>query len=50
MKIIADKNILSVENGFGQYGELCLVDGRKIQREDLRDADALIGAFCYRGR
>ncbi|NQV71017.1 MAG: 4-phosphoerythronate dehydrogenase [Pseudohongiella sp.] len=42
MKIIADKNILSVENGFGQYGELCLVDGRKIQREDLRDADALL--------
>lgn len=42
MKIIADKNILSVENGFGHYGELILLDGRKIQREDLLDADVLL--------
>lgn len=42
MKIVADKNILSVKNGFGHYGELCLLDGRKIQREDLLDADVLL--------
>lgn len=42
MKIVADKNILCVENSFGHYGELCLLDGRNIQREDLLDADALL--------
>lgn len=42
MKIVADKNILAVENDFGQYGDLVLLDGRKIQREDLLGADVLL--------
>ena len=42
MKIFADKNILSVENGFKQYGELQLFDGRAVQAEDLVDADVLL--------
>lgn len=42
MKILADKNILCVENGFSQYGELKLIDGRNVQAEDLRDADVLL--------
>lgn len=42
MKILADKNILHVENDFGQFGELVLFDGRNLQREELLDADALL--------
>ncbi|PCJ28445.1 MAG: 4-phosphoerythronate dehydrogenase [SAR86 cluster bacterium] len=42
MKILADKNILSVENTFAQFGDLILLDGREITRKDLRDIDVLL--------
>lgn len=42
MKIVADANILDVESGFGEYGELVLRPGREISPADVRDADALI--------
>ena len=42
MKIFADKNILALESHFSPYGELHFFDGRKVKREDLVDADALL--------
>lgn len=42
MKIVADANILDVESGFGEYGELVLRSGREIGPADVQDADALI--------
>lgn len=42
MKIVADANILDVEPGFSEYGELVLRPGREISAADVRDADALI--------
>lgn len=42
MKIVADENILLVENYFAHYGELILKPGREITRSDLIDADILL--------
>ncbi|MEX1197279.1 MAG: 4-phosphoerythronate dehydrogenase [Pseudohongiellaceae bacterium] len=42
MKIVADANILDIEPGFAEYGELVLRPGREIRPADVRDADALI--------
>lgn len=42
MKIVADANILAVENGFSDLGELQLIPGREISQQHLRDADILL--------
>lgn len=42
MKILADSNILSVEQRFSRLGRLQLFDGRSLRREDLVGADALL--------
>lgn len=42
MKIIADKNMLLLNETFGQHGDVQLVDGRQISRADLRGADVLL--------
>lgn len=42
MKIVADADILDIESGFGEYGELLLRPGREIGPADVQDADALI--------
>ncbi|MEX0963044.1 MAG: 4-phosphoerythronate dehydrogenase [Pseudohongiellaceae bacterium] len=42
MKIFADRNILAVEEKFRTFGELHLFDGRRVTRDDLLDADALL--------
>ncbi len=42
MKIVADKDIFAVERIFGGFGELVLLPGRGIGRQDLVDADALL--------
>lgn len=40
--IVADENIAAAEDAFGRYGEVRLLSGRAISRENLRDVDALI--------
>lgn len=42
MKIFADSNILAVEQRFSRLGRLQLFDGRRLRREDLVGADALL--------
>ena len=42
MKIVADQDIFIVEQAFGGFGELTLRPGRRISRQDLRGADALL--------
>lgn len=42
MKIIADENILGAGPCFGQFGEVTLLAGRSLRRQDLVDADVLI--------
>jgi len=42
MKILADSNILAVEERFSRHGELHLFDGRSVSRADLLNADALL--------
>lgn len=42
MKILADRNILAVEERFSRHGELVFFDGRSLSREELLDADALL--------
>lgn len=42
MKIVADADILDIEPGFREYGELVLRPGREITPADVQDADALI--------
>lgn len=42
MKIIADKNMLLLNETFGRHGDVQLVDGRQISRADLRGADVLL--------
>lgn len=42
MKIVADANIIHVQQLYQQYGELVLKSGRDISNDDLRDAQVLI--------
>ena len=42
MKIVVDQNITAAENTFAHHGEIILVDGRRLKREQLTSADALI--------
>jgi len=42
MKIVADANIIHVQQLYQQYGELVLKSGRDISNVDLRDAQVLI--------
>ena len=42
MLIVADKNIPMVEQAFSGLGDVQLVDGRNLNRADLRNADALL--------
>ncbi len=42
MKIVADQDIFAVERIFGGFGELVLLPGRGIGRQDLVGADALL--------
>ncbi len=42
MKIIIDENIAFAEEAFSNYGTIELYNGRKINNEILKDADALI--------
>lgn len=42
MKIVADQEIFAVEQVFSPLGELKLLPGRNISRQDLVDADALL--------
>jgi erythronate-4-phosphate dehydrogenase len=42
MKIIADENIIFVDEAFSGLGEVHLYSGRKITNEILRDADVLL--------
>jgi erythronate-4-phosphate dehydrogenase len=42
VKIVADENILALENWFGRKAELILLPGRAIKATDVRDADALL--------
>ncbi len=42
MKIVADENIPGVEALFGAHGEVRLLPGRAIARQDVRDAEILL--------
>lgn len=42
MTIVADENIPFAERAFGTFGNVRLLPGRRITRDDLRDADALV--------
>jgi erythronate-4-phosphate dehydrogenase len=42
LKIVADENIVAVEDLFRQHGELRLLPGRQICAADVRDADVLL--------
>lgn len=42
MKIVADKNVPFLEGVFEPYADVVYIDGKKIGREDILDADALI--------
>ena len=42
LKIVADENIVAVEDLFRQHGELRLLPGRQISPADVRDADVLL--------
>jgi erythronate-4-phosphate dehydrogenase len=42
MKIVADKSIAFVVEGFSSLGELVLLDGREITPKTINDADTLI--------
>jgi len=42
MKIVADEHIPFVREAFGSLGEVVLAEGRKLTRETVRDADALL--------
>ncbi|KPJ54382.1 MAG: hypothetical protein AMS16_04850 [Planctomycetes bacterium DG_58] len=42
MKIVADENIPFVEEGFGEFGEVRLLAGRRVTRDDLSDTELLV--------
>ncbi|RUM49280.1 MAG: 4-phosphoerythronate dehydrogenase, partial [Marinomonas sp.] len=42
MKIIADENMPNVEALFGGLGDITLVNGRSLSKEQLMDADVLL--------
>lgn len=42
LKIVADENIVAVEDLFRQHGDLRLLPGRLISAADVRDADVLL--------
>ena len=42
MKIVADSNVPFLEGVFEPYSEVVYIDGRSINHEDVKDADALI--------
>ena len=42
MRIVADENIVAVEDLFRQFGELVKLPGRQICPDDVRTADALL--------
>ncbi len=42
LKIVADENIVAVEDLFRQHGDLRLLPGRQISAADVRDADVLL--------
>ena len=42
MKLVVDENIALAKVAFSSFGELLLINGRKITNEILRDADVLI--------
>lgn len=42
MKIVADENIPLIDRFFGDFGEVVVLPGREISKNDLKDADILI--------
>ncbi|MEJ2194482.1 MAG: 4-phosphoerythronate dehydrogenase [Ignavibacteriaceae bacterium] len=42
MNLVVDENIVLAKEAFGSFGNLLLINGRKISNELLRDADILI--------
>jgi erythronate-4-phosphate dehydrogenase len=42
MKILVDRNIPGVNETFARHGEVCKVDGRRLRKEHLLEARALI--------
>ena len=42
MKIVADANLYDIQRAFEGTGELVLVPGRQLDRENLKDAEALL--------
>lgn len=42
MKLVIDENISFAEEAFGNFGDIILLNGRKIDNKILKDADALI--------
>ena len=42
MKIVVDQNVTDAENTFALHGEVIRVDGRRLKRNQLESADALI--------
>ncbi len=42
MRIVADENIVAVDEYFSAYGKLVKLPGRQITAADVRDADALL--------
>jgi erythronate-4-phosphate dehydrogenase len=42
MKLVVDENIALAEEAFGSFGDLSLINGRKIKKKILRDAEVLI--------
>jgi len=42
MKIVVDQNVTDAENTFALHGEVIRVDGRRLKRDQLENADALI--------
>jgi erythronate-4-phosphate dehydrogenase len=42
LKIVIDRNIRGAEETFGQHGELVAMEGRRIRKADLGDAELMI--------
>lgn len=42
MRLVVDENIVFGKEAFGRFGEVSLLNGRNITKDDLIDADALI--------
>ena len=42
MNIVVDENIANAKEGFSEFGDVQLVDGRKVTNQHLNNIDALI--------